>query len=438
MRVRLKRMLPRVLLVNPPVYDFAAYDFWLKPYGILSIGGYLRGRTEIELFDCLDRTHPFNASKKDLQSDGWGRGKFYCEKIASPGPLVDIPRLFRRFGLPRRMFVDFLKKSSFDFVLVQTMMTYWYLGVEEIIEDVRALQPDAGIILGGNYVSLCGEHAGRLDADLIVKDRDLEPLWRFLSIEPDLSAPGFWKGYKNPESGILRLSDGCPFKCSYCCVPAIYGKFQARPLERSLEELRLLSKLGVQNIAFYDDALLFEADKVLMPFLEDVLREGIKVNFHTPNGLNARFITQEIAQIMVRSGFKSFYIGFESLSEKWQKETGSKVCSDELARAVENLTAAGARPSSITAYQLLGHPDIKTQQLERTMRFVTNLGVRGMLADFSPIPDTPDGERCRQWVDMDEPLMHNKTAFPIILLGFDEVNRLKDLQRKLNRELAKK
>jgi len=38
---------------------------------------------------------------------------------------------------------------------------------------------------------------------------------------------------------------------------------------------------------------------------------------------------------------------------------------------------------------------------------------------------------------MDEPLMHNKAAFPIILLGFDGINRLKDLQRKLNRSLLK-
>jgi hypothetical protein len=29
--------------------------------------------------------------------------------------------------------------------------------------------------------------------------------------------------------------------------------------------------------------------------------------------------------------------------------------------------------------------------------------------------------------DIDGPLLHNKTAFPIILLGFDETNRLKDL-----------
>jgi len=58
-----------------------------------------------------------------------------------------------------------------------------------------------------------------------------------------------------------------------------------------------------------------------------------------------------------------------------------------------------------------------------------------MLADFSPIPGTPDGEFCRKYVDMNEPLMHNKTAFPIILLGNDRVNLLKDMCRKLNHNL---
>lgn len=429
-------MFPRILLVNPPVYDFAAYDFWLKPYGLLSIGGYLRGRADIEFFDYLDRTHPFTASKKDLQSDRWGRGKFYCKKIESPGPLVDIPRHFRRFGLPRWMFARFLTEQSFDFVLVQTMMTYWYQGVEEVIQDVRCLQPEARIVLGGNYVSLCPEHARELDADLIVRGRELEPLWRFLDVQPDLSQPGLWQGYENPESGVLRLSDGCPFKCSYCCVPALFGGFRPRPLKRSLEELRLLVNLGVRNIAFYDDALLFDTEQVLVPFLKSILREGINVHFHTPNGLNARFVTPQVAELMVRSGFKSFYIGFESISQKWQKGTGSKVYSKELAQAVKHLINAGAEPSDITAYQLLGHPDSEIQQLEGTMKFVRKLGVRGMLADFSPIPGTPDGERCRQWVDINEPLMHNKTAFPIIMLGFDEVNKLKDLQRKLNRQLS--
>src|SRR5215831_12161163 len=65
-----------------------------------------------------------------------------------------------------------------------------------------------------------------------------------------------------------------------------------------------------------------------------------------------------------------------------------------------------------------------------------SLGLRLMLSEFSPIPGTPDGERCREWVDLDEPLWHNKTVFPLVLLGAEEVQRLKALCRELNGTLG--
>ena len=431
-------MKPKILLVNPPIYDFTAYDFWLKPYGLLSAAGCLRSKADFKLFDYLDRLHPFVTKRNELQSDQWGRGRFYSEIIPNPPCLQHIPRYFRRFGLPRRTFADFLSEQQpFDFVFIQTMMTYWYLGVQEVIEDIRRIHPKAKIILGGNYITLCCNHAQNLGADFLVEGTNLQPLWEYLNIIPDLNQPALWEAYEKLNTGVLKLSDGCPFSCTYCSVPKVYGKFRARPLKHSLDELELLVKLGAQNIAFYDDALSFNAEKVLIPFLEWVLNHNIKVDFHTPNALNARFITKELAELMVKTGFKTFYLGFESTSTKWQEKTGSKVFSNELAKAVEHLKAAGAEPSNITAYQILGHPEINIQQLEATMRFVNQLGIRGMLADFSPIPGTADGEYCRKYVNMDEPLFHNKTAFPIILLGFDETNRLKDLQRKLNRSPAK-
>ena len=427
---------PRILLVNPPVYDFAAYDFWLKPYGLLSAAGYLRGKAECRLFDYLDRLHPFMAGRKELESDGWNQGRFYCEQVESPACLRAIPRYFRRFGLPRDLFRSFVAtEGPFDFVLVQTMMTYWYQGIEEIIEDIRALRPEAKIVLGGNYATLCPEHAQTLGADLLVHGADLVPLWEYLRITPDFKQPALWEAYPKLSVGVLKLTDGCPFSCTYCSVPKVYGRFRPRPPEHAAAELELLMRLGVRNIAFYDDALLFEPDKVLIPFLNEVLRQNVKVNFHSPNALNARFVTADLAELMVRAGFKTFYLGFESASMQWQKQTGSKVFSEELAQAVEHLLAADAEPKNITAYQILGHPHIDIQELETSMRFVNSLGIRGMLADFSPIPGTPDGEYCRKWVNLDEPLMHNKTVFPIVLLGFDESNRLKDLQRQLNREL---
>ncbi|MHC4479081.1 MAG: B12-binding domain-containing radical SAM protein [Planctomycetota bacterium] len=430
-------MMPRILLVSPPIYDFAAYDFWLKPYGLLSVAGYLRRKADFRLFDYLDRECPFVKEQKELQSDQWGRGRFYFDQIANPACLSGIPRYFRRFGLPRVIFREFLREEKpFDFVLVQTMMTYWYPGVQEVIEDIRGIRPEAKIVLGGNYVTLCGTHAQELGADLLVTGRELEPLWVYLGLEPDLNQPALWEAYRQLSTGVLKLSEGCPFDCTYCSVPRVYRNFEARPLSRSLAELELLATCGVDNVAFYDDALLFEAEQVTVPFLQEALGRDMKVNFHSPNGLNARFITKELAELMVRAGFKTFYLGFESSSAQWQQRTGSKVFADELVRAVEHLKASGAEAKSITAYQLLGHPHSDIQQLEESMHYAHSLGIRGMLADFSPIPDTPDGEAARKWVDMDEPLMHNKTVFPIIQLGFDEVNRLKDLQRRLNRSIS--
>lgn len=427
-------MKPKILLVNPPIYDFAAYDFWLKPSGMLSVAGFLRGKADFKLFDYLDRLAPFMAGQKKFESDRWGRGRFYSEHIPNPTVFKAIPRYFRRFGLPRRLFADFLaKEGPFDFVMIQTTMTYWYNSLQEVIEDVHKLQPQAKIILGGNYVTLCSDHARTLGADLLVKGMNLEPLWEYLAIPPDLQQPALWEVYDKLNVGVLKLTEGCPFNCTYCSVPKVYGKFKPRLLEHSLGELELLCRLDAGNVAFYDDALLFEAEKVLIPFLSDVLKRNLRVNFHSPNALNARFITRDLAELMIRAGFKTFYLGFESASQQWQKQTGSKVFSDELAQATQYLIAAGAEPGNITAYQILGHPHIDIQELEDSMHFVSSLGIRGMLADFSPIPGTPDGEYCRKWVDLDEPLMHNKTAFPIILLGFDESNRLKDLQRQLNR-----
>jgi radical SAM superfamily enzyme YgiQ (UPF0313 family) len=429
-------MKPKILLVNPPIYDFAAYDFWLRPYGLLTVAGYLREKADFKLFDYLDRRHPFVLAHEKLASDRWERGRFYCENIQRPAVLEVIPRHFRRLGLPRHMFADFLaSEKPFDLVFIQTTMTYWYQGTREVIEDIRRTSPKAKIVLGGNYVTLCPDHAQMLGANFLVRGRGLKPLWEYLQISPDLDQPPLWELYPELTVGALKLTDGCPFKCTYCSVPKVYGKFKSRSVEHSLAELELLHECGAKNIAFYDDALLFEAKKALIPFLEGVIGRNLKVNFHDPNALNARFVTASLADLMVRAGFKTFYLGFESASVQWQKITGSKVFSEELQRAVEYLIAAGAEPADITAYQILGHPQINIQELEKSMRFVHSLGIRGMLADFSPIPGTPDGEFCRKWVDMDEPLMHNKTAFPVILLGFDETNRLKDLQRRLNRSI---
>jgi hypothetical protein len=427
---------PRILLVNPPIYDFSAYDFWLKPYGLLRVGGYLRGQAEVRLFDYLDRWHPLAPPLVPEQSDAWDRGRFYAAVVPKPALYSAVPRYYRRYGVSRQLFQRFLAAARpFDVALIQTVMTYWYPGVKEVIDDLRTFSPQTQIVLGGVYATLCPQHARGLGADLVIERDHFDPLWRLLRLTPALQEPPLWEAYTPLRVGVLKLADGCPFRCTYCSVPQVYPPFVARPLAQSCTELEVLWRRGVRNVAFYDDALLFKPEQILLPFLRHILRRGIDVHLHTPNALNARFLTKDVAALMVQAGFKTFYLGFESSAYQWQRHTGGKVYADELVQAVEHLVSAGADVRQITAYLIIAHPQAAQQDVEASMRFAHSLGIRLMLSEFSPIPGTPDGERCRQWVDLDEPLWHNKTVFPLLLLGTAEVHHLKMLCRQLNHQL---
>src|SRR5499425_898509 len=99
-----------LLLVNPPIYDFTAFDFWLRPYGLLRVGGRLRS-FKLTAFDYL----------VSRERNALGCGRFDREPVARPAPLADVPRRFFRFGRRREDFLRLLSARRFDVVLVQTV-----------------------------------------------------------------------------------------------------------------------------------------------------------------------------------------------------------------------------------------------------------------------------------------------------------------------------
>jgi radical SAM superfamily enzyme YgiQ (UPF0313 family) len=410
----------QVLLVNPPIYDFTAYDFWLRPYGMLRVAGGIQHACNLTFFDYLI----------SRRRDAWGRGRFIDQPAAKPAVFHDLARRFRRFGRPHDEFREFLKGRHFDLAMIQTSMTYWYPGVREVVEDLRRHAPGMQIILGGIYATLCPAHARSLEVDLVVEGSDLQSL-RHLLPSPVASEP--YRDQSMGDVAVTKLTDGCPFRCTYCAVPLLYPQFTARPAAECLQEVRSLALSGVRHIAFYDDALLFRAEEALQPFLEGVMREQLRFSFHTPNALNVRFLTPEIAQLMVQAGFCSFFLGLESTATGWLQKTGGKLSAHEFTSAVACLRKAGAQ--FITAYIIIGHPDADGHEVEASMRFAHEQGLRILLSEFAPVPGTVDGERCREWADLDEPLSHNKTAFTVRRLGADEVKRLKSLCRTLNSTL---
>ena len=103
-------MSKHILLVNPWIYDFAAFDLWLKPLGLLYLSSILKKYDfKISLIDTMDRKHP-SMQKHPSKDKNYGTGKFYNETIDKPAILNFIPRKYRRFGMPPDIFLHNLQQ----------------------------------------------------------------------------------------------------------------------------------------------------------------------------------------------------------------------------------------------------------------------------------------------------------------------------------------
>lgn len=158
----MKNDTPHILLVNPWIHDFAAYDFWAKPYGLLQLAAILRSHgARVSYIDCLDRFHP-KAHKRTDPGARYGRGPYLKTHIPSPSGLIDVNRNFSRYGIKPSWFDSDLRAiCPPDLVLVTSLMTYWYPGVHETIGIIKDIFPTTPIVLGGIYATLCREHAER-------------------------------------------------------------------------------------------------------------------------------------------------------------------------------------------------------------------------------------------------------------------------------------
>jgi len=426
-----RTMKGRILLINPWIYDFAAYCEWSAPLGLLIIAAVLEENDyEVALIDCLDRRHP--KLPPGLREDAYGCGKFLKTLVDKPAVIGHVPRRYGRYGLPVEVFQEELKRQPRpDVVFVTSGMTYWYPGPFEVIRSVKAHFRNVPVALGGIYATLCHDHAtensgahyvfsgeGELDAlrladKLTGNESDLK---RYSGGLDSLPQP-LHQLRRNQGYVAIQTSRGCPFHCTYCASALLHPQgFRRRDPRKVADEIEFCRrKLGVRDFAFYDDALLLDADKHILPILDEVLRRGLDSRFHTPNGLHARFLSETVAAKMYEAGFRTVRIGLGTSNAVQQRRSGGKVNNTDFQQAVYSLQTAGFRPEQITAYILMGLPGQSVQEASDSVSFVHQCGASAQIALCSLIPCTADWQRAvhQGQVDADaDPLLHNDSIYP--------------------------
>ncbi|MBN2120175.1 MAG: radical SAM protein [Candidatus Omnitrophica bacterium] len=422
----------RILAINPWIYDFAAYDFWLKPYGFLSILSYLKTKqNRIDFIDCLD---------KKISKDPFGRGKYYSERIAKPKLLESVPRYFKRYGKTIAEVESEIKKTKPDFILITSSMTYWYPAISEVIKILKTHHPGTPIILGGTYATLCHSHAESIiGCDYLFENRKLNGFFELFNIgyEPKelfSTLPRYEDFYHKLDYVVLRTSWGCPFSCSYCAINELSDGFFRISQEKVIKFILKYCRKGIGDFVFYDDALLYE-NKYIKSLLRKILEAKINVRFHTPNALHLRFLDEETASLLKRTGFTNPHFGLETLNPSLQKKWGDKVNLSEVEKGVKTLKKAGFKNGEFSLYLLLGYPDQDLEELKKEIDFLNSQGARVSLAEFAITPKT---KIFKDYENMfADPLLHNNSIFfssrPQALKEFYWI---KDYTRQLNKKLS--
>ncbi|NIM12179.1 MAG: radical SAM protein [Candidatus Aminicenantes bacterium] len=441
----------KILLVNPYIYDFTAYDLWLRPLGLLYIAAVLKKYTACELYwlDTLDRfqqgAYPAG-DKRAKKTKPDGRGKYHREAVEKPVIYRETPRSYARYGIPFKTFSEKLNKiPSVDIILVTSLMTYWIDGMKITIDTLKRRFPSAKIVMGGVLPTLVPEDIlkNHMDVDYLIKGYGENKILEFIKEHgggvysyPDFSdidtipypAVEF---LSNKDVLPLMTSRGCPFHCTYCASDILNPRFLERSADKVLEEIYFLhDTYATRDFVIFDDALLINKQKRFLKVFQKV-SETLDVHFHTPNGLHAGEIDRETAETFFKSGFKMMRLSFESTRSEILSMSSDKVTVRQMKTAVENLEAAGYKRKDIDVYLLFGVPGQRLEDIEEALAFVKGLGVTPHLSYFSPVPGTIDFIDLQKSGVLSTPVnlyetnkiyfVYNKSGF-----SFEEVKHIKD------------
>ncbi len=192
-------------------------------------------------------------------------------------------------------------------------------------------------------------------------------------------------GYGRRRIASVATSRGCPFPCTFCSVPGMYGSgFRTHSIDRVVAELK--GHAGTPYIFFADD--IFTANKKrTKELLGRMIAEGL-----TPQwGAQVRTETvedDELLALMRRSNCFNVFVGFESINPKTLKLFKKKQDLAKIERSIGKFHDAGIK---IHGMFVVGSDEDDVETIYETARFARAHRIESVqLMILTPIPGSPD------------------------------------------------
>ena len=199
---------------------------------------------------------------------------------------------------------------------------------------------------------------------------------------PDYHLISGWK-----PGGVVSIatSRGCPFSCTFCSVPGMYGHaFRTHSIARVLEELQVHK--GNMYTFFADD--IFTANKKRV---KELLRGMIDRDLTPQWGAQVRTETvddPELLAMMRDSNCFNVYVGFESINPRTLKLFQKKQDLGKIERSIDRFHAHKIR---IHGMFVVGSDEDDLETIDATAEFALKHDIDSVqFMILTPIPGSPD------------------------------------------------
>ncbi len=370
---------------------------------------------KISLIDC-ERT-PSNRSDH-----------YYSVSDTEPLGLLYLEAFLRERGVECEVFkspLDHRDWRSIDRseVVGISGLTYSWLAMKQVAREVRCRLPGSVIVCGREHASCAAEEVLAESAfDAVISGAGEVALWKIAQGAPWSDVPGaVWcdgagaikstprlEGAPPVATGQLQrrkpwmrnmltesmtihtemaglvLSRGCPYRCTFCTAPQMWGGYWGGDVEATIREIKVTqAKHGTRYFAFHD--LMLNANAPRLNLLASrIIEEGIDAHFY---GMMSAINRGLDLKLLREAGLIEVGVGLEVPDDR-RRKIGKGSGFGEAQAFVQGLADAGI---FVRGLFILGWPwDTNLQEIrERYRGALEHLPINALRLHFlTPFPGT--------------------------------------------------
>jgi len=318
-----------------------------------------------------------------------------------------------------------------------SIMTFQRRTAGRIIELVRALKPEAKIVVGGYDPSLAAEAYEPLDVDYVVRGEGevtfrelLRAIERGTGFE-DIGGLSFPNGngwvhtqarsphrledgeillpkrdarvlagytFLGRQVDVIETSRGCTYDCSFCSIIEMRGRnFFTYSFDRVIADIRDARDHGARSIFLVDDNIMLNVRR-FEALCEAIIAAGLNGIDYFLQAMTSSIANhgETLAPLMKRAGFRYVFLGIENILEgdldflrataKNTARSNGNSAGNATLKAIDHLHR---NDMYVVGGLIVGSPDDTRESIEANLEFARRYVDWPYIQHPTPYPRTP-------------------------------------------------